>query len=208
MEHINKVLENLPEQSNSRSKPSNTEDRSKIKARAEFMSYVWEELQYKKLVHDPIGSGAYNSFCRDLLDKTENDIRIGLHRVRNHTGFFNTPIFRELCKPDMESFGLPSVEKAYHEACNVTFPAKAHRWSHTAVFHAGADVGWFDLRQNANNPWNRFRQAYKQRCEQVFNSTLPPMPKHESLPEKPQGRKLEGEELDRVRNNLKNVLGD
>ena len=54
--------------------------------------------------------------------------------------------FIELCKPTPEMLGLPSIEKAYNEACRKAHPSAAGaQWSHPAVYHAACESGFYNL---------------------------------------------------------------
>lgn len=162
--------------------------------RVKLISFVWKELQNKKLVHDAIGSGSYNSFGRDLSDKSDAEIRHALDRCKDFTGFFTTPAFRELCSPDPQTLGLPDTDSAYVQACQAYYPVQSRSFSHPAVYHAGADTGWFDLRNNTSDSKKRFRAAYEKRVKQVMDGDQLEYPRHEALPSKVD-KKIEGSEL-------------
>ena len=148
------------------------------------MSKIWTDLKNKQLVHDEHGSSAFNTFCRDLLDKSESEITHALDRCKDFTGFFTVPAFRELCRPDPEALGLPSAEMAYIEACAATTPVREFKWSHPAVYHAGADTGWFDLRNGFANR-RIFLGHYETRVRQVMAGEILEVPAVELIEEKP-----------------------
>ena len=158
------------------------------------MARVWTELKHKALVHDAHGSDRFNSFCRDLLDKTDSQIINALDRCKDFTGFFSTPAFRQLCDPDHQALGLPEPEAAFMEACKAKYPVHCNKWSHPAVYQAGADTGWFELRsQSAERLRKVFMAHYAKRVEDVLMGVELIVPKVELL-EKPTGTKLSTDE--------------
>ncbi len=158
------------------------------------MARVWTELKRKQLVHDPHGSSRFNSFCRDLLDKSDSQIAHALDRCKDFTGFFSTPAFRELCNPDHATLGLPDPEAAFMEACKAYYPVQCNKWSHAAVYQAGADTGWFELRsQSADKTRKAFFANYAKRVEQVLAGVELSVPSVELL-EQAAGTKLSTEE--------------
>lgn len=119
-----------------------------------------------------------------LHDVSNEHLMIGLRKAENFQGYFSLPAFRELCRITPEDIGLPSVESAYVEACNARTPKRLHKWSHPAVYHAGADTGWFDLGSGLHGVRDRFAEHYAKRCRQVIQGERLTIPKHEALPEK------------------------
>ena len=58
-------------------------------------------------------------------------------------------------------FGLPSPHSAYQEASRYAEHPLKHRWSHTAVYLAGRETGWFELRSDKESTvFPRFRYHY------------------------------------------------
>lgn len=74
----------------------------------------------------------------------------------------SAPEFRKLCEgasPDL--LGLPSVEKAYREACRNAHPIACRRWSHAVVHHAACEVGLRELfTMPEERSWKLFERAY------------------------------------------------
>ncbi|MBV1787244.1 hypothetical protein KQ940_04175 [Marinobacterium sp. D7] len=65
-------------------------------------------------------------------------------------------------------FGLPSVRDAYIEACMHAEHPLRHRWSHPAVYLAGRNTGWFELRsEDEADVLPRFRYQYEVLCRRV-----------------------------------------
>ena len=182
MESIKTILENSPVMKKlNEPQQSTSEAWESNQSRVILMDECWKELMRLRLVHDRPGSEAFMTFARSLADKSEAQIRHAILRCRDFTGFFTVPAFRELCVPDMKTLGLPTVEIAYYEACNAS-DVRRHRWSHAAVYHAGADTGWFDLRNCVNDVKRRFKENYERRVQQVLDGEYLELPQHELLP--------------------------
>ncbi len=88
-------------------------------------------------------------------------LRGARHAIETSEYLPNLSRMLESCQQSLSDMGLPTPRDAYLEACNAPSPKAAHRWSHPAVFHAGAAADWFFL---ANNPesltWPVFRERY------------------------------------------------
>jgi hypothetical protein len=180
MKTINELLpgkpgqNELPGRRESGSGPSESREE-----RAVFIGRVWAELQHKRLVHEPHGSEAFKSFARDIADLTQAQIRIGLEKCKDFTGFFTTGEFRRMCRQiDHEAMGAPDPTAAFQEACKNAHSLAGANWSHPAVYHAGADVGWYELaRASYTGPEREaFKQSYFERCRQAQGGVLPPIP--------------------------------
>jgi hypothetical protein len=127
----------------------------------------------------------YQTWARGLSDLSDRQIKVGLAKALSHTGYFTLPIFRELCKPKPEDFGLPEVKKAYIEACMAPSPKAKHKWSHPAVYHAGKATGWFELATFAEDQiYPRFKTFYAEMCDRVMNGEKLDAPMIEALPDK------------------------
>lgn len=73
-------------------------------------------------------------------------------------------ILREL----QGDFGLPNALAAYQEACYKAADPTAHTWTHSAVYLAGREVGWFRLRgEESTQVQPAFTYAYEQFCQRV-----------------------------------------
>lgn len=75
-------------------------------------------------------------------------IKYGIEQCRMMPSDFIPSVgkFIELCKPTPEMLGLPSIEKAYNEACRKAHPsASGAQWSHQAVYHAASESGFYNL---------------------------------------------------------------
>ena len=57
----------------------------------------------------------------------------------------NIPQLAALCQPQPEDFGMPDVDKAWHEAEQHCHHVDKYSWSHEAVRLAGKRTGWFEI---------------------------------------------------------------
>jgi len=73
------------------------------------------------------------------------------------------------CENAASLYGLPTAEAAYIEACRAPQPRQAQPWSHQAVYHAGAQIGWFELESLPQSEiFPLFRYHYEQLCQRVL----------------------------------------
>jgi len=127
----------------------------------------------------------YQTWARGLSDLTEQQVKMGLLKVRDFKGFFNLAAFRDLCRIKPEDIGLPDTKKAYLEACMAPSPKAKHRWSHPAVYHAGKETGWFELSSFPEDQiYPRFKTFYAGFCDRVAAGEKLDAPMMEALPEK------------------------
>ncbi|MDP6968503.1 MAG: replication protein P [Gammaproteobacteria bacterium] len=91
--------------------------------------------------------------------------------------------FLQLLEKCQQSFGLPVAEQAYAEACRYASEPLRHPWSHAAVYHAGKQTGWFELRTlTQKQMWPSFRHVYKALCDRVLAGEELVMPVGQALP--------------------------
>lgn len=127
----------------------------------------------------------YQIWGSGLADFTETQVKHGLIKARDFTGFFNLPAFREMCRIKPKDIGLPDVKAAYQEACMATTPKSKHKWSHPAVYHAGVATGWFELSSFPTDQiFPRFKTFYAGYCDRVMQGENLETPMMEALPEK------------------------
>jgi len=121
-----------------------------------------------------------------MSDLSEQEIRNGLERCKDFTGFFSTPAFRELCKKvDLQCYGLPEPRAAYQEACLAPKPKVKARWTHPAVYQAGMQTGWFELASMPTDDiYPRFAYNYDLICKRVIAGEDITIPVPEAIPEK------------------------
>ncbi|MAY03798.1 MAG: hypothetical protein CMQ38_12575 [Gammaproteobacteria bacterium] len=89
--------------------------------------------------------------------------------VKTHSYLPTVADLVNVCKRGVHLFGLPDPREAYLEACRAASPKAAQKWSHTAVYLAGKNTGWFEL---ANKPEGQifplFEYNYSQLCQRVL----------------------------------------
>lgn len=147
-----------------------------------------------------------SSWLGAVSDIPDENLKMGAKKARDiGATYFTLPVFIELCKISAEDMGLPSPEIAYHEACTAR-DIRTHKWSSPAAYHAGADTGWFDLRNNIADNKKRFFQNYEKRMQQVLSGKMAEVPRHELLPETI-NRKLSKEESRERLAKMKKELG-
>lgn len=82
------------------------------------------------------------------------------------------------------SLGLPEARDAYREACLAPSPKIAQRWSHAAVYLAGAASDWFFLaNQTEKTAFLVYEKHYRELCERVAQGEILQMPAVAALPE-------------------------
>lgn len=102
--------------------------------------------------------------CLDGLNPKQ--LRSGMRAVARSGDAWppTAPQFRKLCESaTLTDHGLPDPERAYREvASNAHNPSRAS-WSHPAVYVAGRETGWFDLRhaEVGGRIEQRFRRNYE-----------------------------------------------
>ncbi len=117
-----------------------------------------------------------------LSDLPVPALRMGMHKVKNFTGFMTLPAFRELCTVTPADFGMTDPHSAYIEACNKLGAENAH-WTHPAVYHAAVETGWFNLRTSTEKEvYPLFRRNYETMCSRVIAGESLDMPVQRALP--------------------------
>lgn len=97
-------------------------------------------------------------------------IRYGIERCRESGSPFMPSVgqFLDWCRPTPENMGLPSVERAYLQACSISHPAADHSHVHPAVYHAACETGFFLLCNRAESKSRPvFERAYAMTIEMV-----------------------------------------
>ena len=83
-----------------------------------------------------------------LRDLTPEHLVLGTRKV-SQAGLQYPPSasrFRDFCLPKPEDFDLPSDADAWREANDNCHAPDHHGWSHRAVYLAGREAGWFNMR--------------------------------------------------------------
>lgn len=152
------------------------------------MLQLWEHLgnlygaKFLNQFGDVDGTG-FQDWSLNLADLTPDQIHAGfLALTRTRRSYAPDSFeFKALCF-DYSQYGLPSSDEAYLEAARARYPVTANHWSHPAVYHAGADTGWFELRSlPAAKIKAAFVKNYERRVGQVINGEILPTPRQEAL---------------------------
>lgn len=180
MKHVNELVGKLYQS-------ERTEQQTKHSAPAhnqEFLKAVLTSLTKMGLLVSP-DRDLYQTWAAGLSDMSEAQIKMGLLKARDFTGFFNLPVFRDMCRIKPEDLGLPDVKKAYYEACRAPSPKAKQKWSHPAVYHAGVLTGWFELASFPEDQiFPRFKTFYAGLVDRLMNGESIEAPMMEALPER------------------------
>jgi hypothetical protein len=152
--------------------------------RKRLVAMVWQVLLSRKLVSAPVGSIEHRTFESDMVDLSNQQLTHGMNACKDFVGFFTFPAFRELCRPTAEAMGLPACKVAYVEAAMKSGDSKAV-WSHPAVYHAGCETGWFELRTFTESEiYPRWKHNYEKMVNRVMSGEDLSLPVQQALPEK------------------------
>lgn len=114
-------------------------------------------------------------------------IRYGIERCRANGNPFMPSVgeFLNWCRPTPENMGLPSVARAYLQACGASHPSADSSRLHPAVWHAACEAGLYLLaRQPESKSRPVFERAYALTIEMIIRGeplreipkALPPAP--------------------------------
>ena len=113
----------------------------------------------------------------------------------------------EACDQQASETGLPVARDAYLEACLAPHPKAQQPWSHPAVYHAGAQTGWYDLESQAEYiSWPNFKRNYEAFKRRVLQGESLTIEKHEALTESTDSSLSKADrqqQLQKLRDNLK-----
>lgn len=164
---------------------------------------VWGMLLNRRLVSEAVGSTQYRVFENDMADLNDNELRNGMEKAKDFTGFFTFPAFRELCRISPADLGLPDARQAYVEAASAQGDKTAIPWSHPAVYWAAVETGWYELRcRTEQEVFPLFKREYEIMCERAMNGDPLNMPTQKALPPKtfvPATREKGAEALSRMK---------
>ncbi len=109
-------------------------------------------------------------------------IRYGIDRCRASGSPFMPSVgqFLDWCRPSPENMGLPSVHRAYLQACAASHPAADTSALHPAVWHAACEAGLYML---ARQPESKSRPVF----ERAYAITVRLIIEGEPLREIPKG---------------------
>ncbi|WP_245931908.1 replication protein P [Marinomonas aquiplantarum] len=86
--------------------------------------------------------------------------------------------FLKLINTAYKAYGLIDPRSAYKEACACRVDPLTFRWSHPAVYFAGADTGWYKLKSEEERvTWPLFEQAYLKIIDRVIAGERLSVPK-------------------------------
>lgn len=146
---------------------------------------VWGILLSRRLVSEPVGSTQYRVFESDMADLSDRELRHGMAKTKDFTGFFTTPAFREMARMTPEDLGLPDAKTAYIEACNAQGDKTRYNWSHPAVYFAADETGFGELRSRTEfEIYPLFRRNYEIMVNRVMEGEKLDMPTQKALPPK------------------------
>lgn len=175
-------FQQLRETANSQSNAVEIAKRTKAE-REPIMERLWERMvetygnAFTSQFGD-IGETGFDTWVEGLADIPVEGIRRGfIKAVKSGSPYPpNLVTFRTYCI-DFESIGLPSPDAAFDMA------AKTRYWQERqklppAVYHAGADTGWFELRASSDIVRLRrvFAEHYAKRIDQVMSGVVLHMP--------------------------------
>lgn len=87
-----------------------------------------------------------------------------------------------------DNLGLPSVDKAYEEACLYAGSPRQHKWSHPVVYHAGRSSDWFRVRtEDKRNVFPTFESHYRMFCQRLAAGESFDVPNPVALPDHSSG---------------------
>jgi hypothetical protein len=110
-------------------------------------------------------------------------VRAGRHLVTNQEYLPTVAAVVAACENAPALFGLPPARNAYLEACCKPEPKAQQRWSHPAVYLAGAATGWFALASETQESiFPVFEHCYHQLCQRVVRGEALEVPVPPALP--------------------------
>lgn len=163
MRNVNQVIPgNL-----STSSPS-TQSTPRSEAQDELLKEILKELKRMNLLPN-ITADIAQSWRNGLSDLSEFELRTGLRKAENFTGYFSRPAFRELCRITPDDLGLPDPRSAYLEACKAKQPKRNQKYSHPIVYWTGVHTGWFEL---ANFPEHKIFPLFNLNYDKLVKRIL------------------------------------
>lgn len=122
----------------------------------------------------------------NLREFTPQSIIAAAHSAIRDSEYLPTVrgILKYLESTGLNETGLPTVHRAYIEACTAPSPKADFHWSHPVVYHAGKATGWSLL---AGSPEREafpvFERNYKLLCERINKGEHLDAPLPAALPE-------------------------
>jgi hypothetical protein len=120
---------------------------NKLFAELQSIFPAWKQAWPNEKALDAAKRTWIKGFMRAGINSLEQ-IRLGIDRCRESGADFAPSVgrFVKWCQPTPEMLGLPTVERAYGEACRNSHPAADGKWSHPGVYHAACETGFHALR--------------------------------------------------------------
>lgn len=100
-------------------------------------------VRWRSVAEDPKARDVWLADLRGA-GLSDADVKRGIVRTRELEWPPSVGEFIHLARPSPEDLGIPSLERAFVEACRGLHPQYAsdqHRWSHPTVFHAAKAIG-------------------------------------------------------------------
>jgi len=86
--------------------------------------------------------------------------------------------FLKLINTAYAAYGLPSPRDAYLEACQCRINPLEYKWTHAAVYYAGAKTGWYNLRGDEEvKTWPVFEKNYDEQIDYIIQGQVLTVPK-------------------------------
>lgn len=132
------------------------------------MSELWERMaqMYGHRWVSSYGAEDTDNVWRACLSGiTFSQVKAGMRAVAMNGNAWppTAPEFRKICEDaTLVDYGLPDPDSAYMEAAKNSFSPSRADWSHAAVYVAGRETGWFDLRESSPGSLvsERFKRNY------------------------------------------------
>jgi len=137
-----------------------------------------------RLLHDP-SAQVFKDWAVGLADISDDHLRYGLRKTPNFKGYFDITAFVDLCKITPEDLGLPTVQAAYNEAANASYPKERARYSHPIVYIAGRETGWFEIANGVRGTFEHYKYNYEQLAKRLLNGEPIDMPVVRAIEKKP-----------------------
>lgn len=129
---------------------------------------------------------AKREWALSLQGYGERELVAAIDYCKEHSSWMPTVSeFLDVLRNKVSNFGLLSSRAAYEEACRYALHPLTHDWSHPAVYQAGRQTGWFELRSEPQDKvFPLFSYNYEQLIVRVQNGEELDLPVVKALPDK------------------------
>lgn len=112
---------------------------------------------------------AKREWAMSIQRYSENELVAAVNRCKAELAWMpSISEFLKLLNEVGGDHGLPSAFAAYQEACQSAEHPLQHSWSHPAIYFAGRETGWFELRSESESEiFPRFSYHYDLLCRRV-----------------------------------------